>query len=84
MKKENDKIIFVDEEGNQTELLIYFTHRCEERNKNYVIFYDPLFPTDLIAGVVEEDGSVSDIEDDDEYDYLDSIIEEYEENRENK
>lgn len=84
MKKENDKIIFVDEEGNKTELLIYFTYKSEERNKNYVIFYDPLFPTDLIAGVIEEDGTISDIEDDDEYDELDQIIAEYEENVENK
>ena len=78
MQKENDKIIFIDEEGNKTELLIYFTY------KNYAIFYDPLFPTDLIAGVIEEDGSISDVEDDEEYDELDRIIAEYEENGENK
>ena len=84
MKQENDKIIFVDENGNKTELVIYFSHVCKERNKKYVIFYDPIFPTDLIAGVVEEDGLISDIEDDEEYDYLDQVIADYEENRENK
>ena len=84
MQKENDKIIFIDEEGNKTELLIYFTYKSKERNKNYAIFYDPLFPTDLLAGVIEEDGSISDVEDDEEYDELDRIIAEYEENGENK
>ncbi len=83
MKKDDNKIIFVDEEGNKTELEIYFTHHNDMTNKDYVIFFDPIFPTELIAGVVESDGTISDIEDDDEYDYLESIIDEYEENEEN-
>ena len=82
MKKENDKIIFVDDEGNKTELLIYFTYKNEARNKNYVIFYDPAMPEELIAGIIENDGTISDIEDDDEYDELDKIIQEYEEDQE--
>ncbi len=78
MKVENDKIVFVDDEGNKTELKIYFTWKNEKRNKNYVFFYDEWTPQELVAGVIEEDGTISDIEDDDEYDELDKILEEYE------
>lgn len=83
MKTENDKIIFVDDEGNRTELLIYFTYKSEERNKKYVVFYDPMMPEELIAGIINDDGTISDIEDDDEYDELDKIIVEYEEEHQN-
>lgn len=78
MKVDNDKIIFVDDEGNKTELKIYFTWKNETRNKTYVFFYDELMPTELIAGVIEDDGTVSDVEDDDEFDELDQVLEDYE------
>lgn len=84
MKIIDDKIIFVDDEGNKTQLQIYFTWKNEERNKNYVFFYDEMMPQELIAGVIEDDGTISDVEDDDEYDELDKILEEYEsQNKEN-
>ncbi len=78
MKIDNDKIIFVDDEGNRTELKIYFTWKNEKRNKTYVFFYDELMPTELIAGIIEDDGTISDVEDDDEFDELDKVLEEYE------
>ncbi len=78
MKIDNDKIIFVDDEGNRTELKIYFTWKNEKRNKTYVFFYDELMPTELIAGIIEDDGTISDVEDDDEFDELDQVLEEYE------
>ncbi len=78
MKIDNDKIIFVDDEGNRTELKIYFTWKNEKRNKTYVFFYDELMPTELIAGIIEDDGAISDVEDDDEFDELDKVLEEYE------
>ena len=79
-KKELDTIIVEDEEGNKKELTIYFTYHSEEFNKDYVIFYDNEDPENLLAAVADEEGNLSDIESDEEYDELDEIIEEFQNN----
>ncbi len=83
MKIIDDKVVFIDDEGNRTELKIYFTYKNQENNRNYVFFYDELMPEELIAGRIEEDGTIQDIESDEEYDELDAILEEYESEQEN-
>ena len=83
MKKENNKIIFVDDKGQQTELTILFTYKSEERNREYVIFYAESNPDELIAGYLDENNEILDIEDDEEYDELDKVIESYFEDQEN-
>ena len=83
MKKENIKIIFVDDKGQQTELTILFTYKSEERNREYVIFYAESNPDELIAGYLDENNEILDIEEDEEYDELDKVIESYFEDQEN-
>lgn len=83
MKKENNKIIFVDDKGQQTELTILFTYKSEERNREYVIFYAESNPDELIAGYLDENNEILDIEEDEEYDELDKVIESYFEDQEN-
>ena len=78
MRLENNKVIFVDDEGKKEELTIYFTYKSKISGKNYIFFYHEDNPDDLIAGVVEADGSISDIETEEEYDELDEVLEEYE------
>lgn len=84
MQVKDNKVVFVDDQGNKTELNIYFTWKNENNNKTYVFFYDDLMPQELIAGIVEEDGSISDIEDDEEYDELDEVLKSYENQKENE
>ena len=83
MKKENNKIIFVDDKGQQTELTILFTYKSEERNREYVIFYAESNPDELIAGYLDENNEILDIEENEEYDELDKVIESYFEDQEN-
>lgn len=83
MKKKNNKIIFVDDKGQQTELTILFTYKSEERNREYVIFYAESNPDELIAGYLDENNEILDIEEDEEYDELDKVIESYFEDQEN-
>jgi uncharacterized protein YrzB (UPF0473 family) len=77
-----DKIIFEDENGEKTELEIFLTYHSEKFNKDYIVFYKDASKDDLVAGVIDEEGNVSDIESDEEYDELDSIIEEYQDENE--
>ena len=78
MKIQDDKIIFIDDQGNQTILKVYFTWKNEIRNKTYVFFYDEMMPQELIAGIVEDDGTISDVETDEEFDELDEVLENFE------
>lgn len=77
MKKENNKVYFTDENGNQTILDIYFSYFSEERNKEYVFFYSESDPDTIIAGYVGENDEILDIEDDEEYDELEEVLDSF-------
>lgn len=83
MEKQNDKIIFIDDNGLKTELNILFTYKNEERNREYVLFYDEMNPDEIIAGYLSENNEVLDIEDDDEYDELEKVLASFEEEQDN-
>lgn len=83
MEKQNDKIIFIDDNGLKTELNILFTYKNEERNREYVLFYDEMNPDEIIAGYLSENNEVLDIEDDDEYDELEKVLSSFEEEQDN-
>ncbi len=74
MKEE--KIVFVDENGSEFELQILFTYHSENFNKNYVVFFNQ-DNDELLAGVIDEEGNVSDVETDEEYDEIDKQIDLY-------
>lgn len=83
MKIKDNKVVFIDDQGNQTVLEIYFTWKNEETNKNYVFFFDDT-TGDLLAGVIEDDGTISDVETDEEYDLLDEVLENFENEQSSK
>lgn len=83
MKIKDNKVVFIDDQGNQTALEIYFTWKNEETNKNYVFFFDDT-TGDLLAGVIEDDGTISDVETDEEYDLLDEVLENFENEQSSK
>ena len=75
MEEKLDKIIFEDENGTKTELTILLTYHSDTFNKDYVVFYEE--NGDFVAGIVDENGNISDVEAQEEYDELDEIIDEY-------
>lgn len=83
MKKEDNKIIFVDHKGQKTTLNILFTYKNDKRNREYVLFYDEMNPDDIIAGYLSDDNEILDIEDDDEYDELEEVLKSFQEEQEN-
>lgn len=82
MEKQNDKIVFIDDNGLKTELNILFTYKNEERNREYVLFYDEMNPSEIIAGYLSDDNEILDIEDDDEYDELEKVLASFQEEEE--
>lgn len=79
--KNEDAVALVDEHGNRKDLKIYFAYHSERFARDYVIFYDPEDPDQLLAGYADAEGNLSDIESDEEYDELDGVIEEFQENQ---
>ena len=84
MEQLDNKIVFTDDQGNQTQLSILFTYKSEERNKFYVFFYADENPEDIIVGYLGENNEICDIEDDEEYDELEEVLISYQEEYENK
>jgi uncharacterized protein YrzB (UPF0473 family) len=74
MENKINTIVMTDETGNQKELTIYFTYHSEKFNKDYVVLYDVNDPDSLIAGIYDNEGNISDIENDEEYDEIEEVI----------
>lgn len=73
------KIIIEDGEGKEHVMEILFTYHNEEREKDYVFFYDPKDPDNVIPMIYYEDGRLEDIEDDEEYDEVEEVFNAYQE-----
>ena len=73
------KIIIEDGEGKEHAMEILFTYHNEEREKDYVFFYDPEDPDNVIPMIYYEDGRLEDIEDDEEYDEVEEVFNAYQE-----
>ena len=77
--EEGKKLIIEDGEGHQHEMEILFTYHNEERNKDYVFFFDPEDPDNVIPMIYHEDYTLEEIEDDEEYEEVEEVFNAYEE-----
>lgn len=80
MDNQINTIVMTDENGNQKELTIYFTYHSERFNKDFIVFYDNEDIDSLIAGEIDEDGNISDVSSDEEYDEIEEVIEDFQKN----
>ena len=79
-----DKIVFEDDNGVKTELEIFLTYHSEKFNKDYIVFYKDESKEELVAGIIDENGDIQDIDSEEEYKELDEIIDEYQDELESK
>ena len=73
------KIIIEDGDGKEHVMEILFTYHNDEREKDYVFFYDPEDPDNVIPMIYYKDGRLEDIEDDEEYDEVEEVFNAYQE-----
>lgn len=73
------QITIVDSEGNEHLMEILFTYDNEERKTSYVFFFDPASPEDIIPMRYNEDGTLEEIEDEEEYAEVEEVFNAYEE-----
>ena len=74
---EEKKIVIEDGDGNEHEMEILFTYHNDERNKDYVFFYDSKDPENVIPMIYDEDHNLFEIEDEEEYDEVEEVFNSY-------
>ncbi|MCD7840345.1 MAG: DUF1292 domain-containing protein [Erysipelotrichaceae bacterium] len=73
---DNDKIVIIDDEGNEKEYTIFFTFESEETNKNYVLYYDESEDEpEVMTSVFDEDGNLYPVESETEWDMIEAVFE---------
>ena len=71
------QITVIDGEGNEHLMEILFTYSNEERGTDYVFFFDPADPEDVIPMRYYDDGRLEEIEDEEEYDEVEEVFNAY-------
>lgn len=72
---DNEKTIIVtDNEGKEHVMEILFTYEHEERKTSYVFFFDPATPENVIAMRYNDDGTLDEILDDEEYEEVEEVF----------
>ena len=71
------QITIVDGEGKEHLMEILFTYENEERGTKYVFFFDPADPENVIPMRYQDDGTLEDIDDDEEYEEVEEVFNAY-------
>lgn len=72
---EDNKLVVVDEKGNEIEMEILFTFDDDARKKKYVIYFNPNDKQEnLYASIYDDEGHLYPIEDDEEWDMVEEVI----------
>ena len=71
------QITIIDGEGKEHLMEILFTYENEERGTKYVFFFDPADPENVIPMRYQDDGTLEDIDDEEEYDEVEEVFNAY-------
>lgn len=71
------QITIVDGEGKEHLMEILFTYENEERGTKYVFFFDPADPENVIPMRYQDDGTLEEIDDDEEYEEVEEVFNAY-------
>lgn len=72
------KMVITDDDGNEHLVEILFTYHSDERNKDYVVFYEDDDSDDVIAMAYNEEGELLEINDE-EFAEIEEILGAFEE-----
>ena len=85
MAEQNKKLVIQDEDGKQYEREILFTYDSKNRNKKYVFFFDPNSKDDEVQVLrYLDDGSLEEVDSDEEYAELEEVFNSYIEEQDEK
>lgn len=71
----NDReIIIVDDDGVEVKYEILFTYENEDRNAQYVLYFDPNNPEEVFASKYNDNNEMFEIEDEEEWDEVEEVL----------
>ena len=82
MEINDNKMVITDEKGNEHLVNILFTYHHDERNKDYVLFYEDGNEDEIIAMIYTPDGELIEITDDEEYEEIEEVLNAFQEDEE--
>ena len=71
----NDKLIVIDDEGAEKEMVILFTFDSEDYKKQYVLFYDEDNEEEIFCASYDDKDNLYIIEDDKEWQMINEVLE---------
>ncbi len=71
----DNKLIVIDENGNEKEMQILFTFDSKDYQKNYVLFFDPNAEEEIFASSYSEGGELNIVEDEKEWAMINEVLE---------
>ncbi len=75
---EENKIVVIDEMGNEIEMEIVFTYEDEESGKNFVFYLNPEQEDgEVFVSSYDTEGNLNPVEDPEEWKKLETIFEDY-------
>lgn len=75
--EEGKQITIIDGKGKEHLMEILFTYENEERGTKYVFFFDPADPENVMPMRYKDDGTLEDIDDDEEYEEVEEVFNAY-------
>lgn len=85
MVEQDKKLVIQDDDGKQYVREILFTYENKERNKKYVFFFDPNAKNEEVQVLCYvDDGSLEEVETDEEYAELEEVFNSYLDEQEEK
>ena len=71
-----EKIVILNEEGQEVEMEILFTFDSDETNKQYVLYFDPTDEAGQVyVSSYTEEGALNPIEEESEWDMINEVFE---------
>ena len=79
MEIDENKMVISDENGNEHVVEILFTYHSDERNKDYVLFYEIGNDEEITAMIYNDKWELSPIEDEEEYQEVEEVLNAFDE-----
>lgn len=85
MEKKINNILFVTtEDGRQLTFRVLFTYHSENFEKDYVVFYEEKDEDNLIVYSYDDNSTLHEVEDEEEYKELEEVLQAYDEEQNSK
>ena len=81
MELDENKMVITDEDGNEHLVEILFTYHSDQRNKDYVVFFEDEDSNDVMAMAYTDDGELLPISDE-EYSEIEEVLNAFDEDEE--